>query len=221
MGHLVAREPWGVIDLDTTTGRVFVQEDWYYEWNLWAGVTEPWTYEQKRRVHTRIDRQVWGIWSNRIRLTVRGSSQFAQRFGRTVVPVNFDVRWDVRPPAHWTVRVWKMPPGAGPTDLHHSHVLPGANIVELNTADLAPRGAGNHGGGSTTNFLTAPHEYGHTIGAPHNFLEDEYDAGDAHLHDTNSLMNVGRELRRRHIQGVLTALERLVPRTRFESNLPA
>lgn len=220
MGHLVAREPWGVIDLDTTNGRVFVQEDWLYEWKLWPGVTEAWTYEQKYRTHRRIDRQVWGLWSNRIRITARGASQFAQRFGRTTLPLNFDVRWDIHPPGHWTVRVWKMPAGSDPT-LHRSHVLPASNIVELNTADLDPRGAGNAGGGSTANFLTAPHEYGHTIGAPTNYLVDEYNAGAPDLHDTNSLMNVGRELRRRHIQGVLTALERLVPRTRFTSNLPA
>lgn len=218
MGHLVSNEGWATIDLNTDTGQVFIQEDWRYNWNLWPGVTAAWTHTQKAATHRRIDRQVWGLWSNRIRLGVSGNSDIARRLMAGGARVNFDVRWSLRPTAHWTVTVWKMPPSAGATSLHRSFVQHQSRRIELNTADLLPRGAGNSAGASTANFLTAPHEYGHTIGPTGNNLGDEYGALSTHLGDTHSMMNIGRDIRRRHMDQVVAALNRMAPGTTFNAN---
>jgi hypothetical protein len=217
MGHVVSNEGWATIDVDTANGRVFIQEDWYYHWRLWTGVTTPWTLAEKRALHSQIDRQIWGTWSNRIRLGVTGHSAFAQRF-RAGVGVNFDMRWDIKLPAHWQVTVWKVPAGSTPTNPHRSFVNHATRRIELNTADIAPRGAGNAGGSTTTGFRTAPHEYGHTIGPTGSHLRDEYGAGHPHLRDNSSIMNIGRDLRRRHLTEVINALNRMMPGTTFNTN---
>lgn len=69
LGHLVSKQSWGAIDFDDVSGRIFVQEDWLYRWRVWAGVTQPWTYQQQRATHQRIDRSIWAAWSNRFRST--------------------------------------------------------------------------------------------------------------------------------------------------------
>jgi hypothetical protein len=218
MGHLVANEGWGTIDLNTSNGCVFICEDWRYNWNLWPGVKEPWTHTQKQATHRRIDRQGGGLWSNRIHLGVTGRSELARRLNTHGAFVNFDVRWSLQPTAHWSVTVWKMPLGSGPTNLHRSFVRHHSRQVELNTADLIPRSAGNSAGGSTSNFLTAPHEYGHTIGPTGHNLGDEYGALSSYLGDTHSMMNIGREIRRRHVEEIVVALNRLAPGTIFNAN---
>ena len=119
---------------------------------------------------------------------------------------------------HWTVTVWKMPPGVGATSLHRSFVRHQSRQIELNTADLIPRGAGNSAGNSTKNFLTAPHEYGHTIGPTGQNLGDEYGPLSTHLGDTDSMMNIGRDIRRRHLEQVVVALNRMAPGATFNAN---
>lgn len=103
MPHQTSNQPWGKVDLDLSTGRVFVQEDWYYQWRLWPGVTSAWTYEEKRRTHARTDQSIWKVWSNRLFLNAKATSG-APRFG-SKVPINFDVRWVLHPPGNWTVIV--------------------------------------------------------------------------------------------------------------------
>jgi hypothetical protein len=201
MTHLVANKPWGILDFDTRSGQVVVREDWLYRWSLWPGVTGHWTYPQKKATHTRIDRSVWAIWSNRHPITVRArAGHTPPPFGGTA-KVSFDVRW-VLSGGHWTVTVWKMPPGTGATALDRSFVRESTH--ELNTADLTARGAGNDAGASTANFVTPPHEYAHTMSNP-----DEYNTGSPHLADSASLVNIGRQIRGRHLHLVVDALNAL------------
>ncbi len=218
MGHRVARETWGTVDFDTVGGRVFVREDWHYLWKPWPGVTASWTQKEKQDTHNLIDREIWGVWSHRVRLGIAGgTSDVARRFSRGAeIPVNFDIRWVLQGPAHWEVSVWKMPPGAGPTALHRSFVDHQKRKIELNTADLLPRVAVNSAKGRSTDFIAGPHEYGHTIGSPKRGLPDEYLANRKNLADTNSLMNVGRQIRRRHLAEIINVLNRLVPNTQFK-----
>lgn len=125
-------------------------------------------------------------------------------------PVNFDARW-VLTGGHWTVTVWKMPLGVGPT-LHRSFVRASTNEIELNTADLAPRGAGNAAGASNTRFVTPPHEYAHTMNNP-----DEYGAGSPHLSDSTSLVNIGSQVRGRHMHLLADALNAMAPHLVFSA----
>ena len=211
MGHLTKNNAWGIVDLDTTTGQVVVREDWLYLWKLWPGVTAHWTYPQKHSTHTQIDRGIWAIWSNRhpIRVVPKPGNA-APAFG-TVANVSFDVRWVLKG-GHWTVTVWKMPPGTGATSLHRSFVRESTHEIELNTADLGPRSAGNSAGASTSNFVTPPHEYAHTMSNP-----DEYNPGSPHLTDGASLVNIGRQIRGRHLHLLIDTLNALAPQWTFSA----
>src|SRR5262245_61320041 len=100
---------WGIIDFDDRSVAVLVQQIWLYRWNLWPGVTAPWTYKEKQHFHATVDKQIWGAWSNRIRLTVAGTSAAAKRLAGRQLGMNFDVKWVLAPPNHWTVTAWKMP----------------------------------------------------------------------------------------------------------------
>jgi hypothetical protein len=92
-----------VIDIDTTTGRVLVRQDWHYTWKLYSPTLSPWTQAQKRSFHNTLDRQIWGIWSNRVRLNVSGAADFSRRFSSGVL-INFDIRW-VTGVGQWNVTV--------------------------------------------------------------------------------------------------------------------
>jgi hypothetical protein len=208
MGHIVSRQPWGVIDIDTTLGRVFLRQDWHYTWKLYTAGLRPWTYEQKRKFHNTIDRQIWGIWSNRVRLKVSGNADFCKHVAASGVPINFDIRW-VTGVGHWSVGVRKMPAGSGRTTFR-SYVDFAGRKIELDTMDVVPSGAANAAGGSTARFLAVPHEFGHALQAP-----DEYNAGNPNLTDTNSIMNVGRQIRPRHLQQIVATLNTMIPGVTF------
>jgi len=92
VGHVVREVPWCVIDLDTTEGRIFLQERWLYVWEADPGQSA-WTLEEKRAFHTRADRAIWAAWSNRVSMNVDGTSTFARRFKGKAVPINLDIRW--------------------------------------------------------------------------------------------------------------------------------
>lgn len=220
--HHVHDTSWGLIDFDDQTGAVFVQQKWLYHWKLWPGVTSPWTYRERHQFHSTVDKQIWGTWSNRIRLSVTGTAAIARHLARSPVTMNFDVKWTLAPPSHWTVNAWKMPAGSSPTSPHRSFVDPANKVIELNTADLAPRGAGNAAGASTTRFRTPPHEFGHAIlsGATTS-NPDEYVNTSGNVADTSSIMNIGRDLRKRHLTAVVAELNNLIPGLTFTVVTPA
>lgn len=84
--------------------------------------------------------------------------------------------------------------------------------IELDTADLAPRQAGNAVSASTNRFVTPPHGFSHTITNP-----DEYNLGSPHLKDTNSLVNIGNIVRGRHLHLVVDALNGMHVREVFSA----
>jgi hypothetical protein len=202
MGHLVAREPWGTVDLNTTEGRVWVQQNWLYTWTVNPGATA-WTIAQKRHFHNTLDRQVWAGWSDRTRVRVAGAGDLARRFAAGGLRLTFDVHW-VLASGHWSVRVRKLPAGSNPTTFI-SNVSFTTRQIELDSADLASYVPTNAAGASRT-FRAAPHEFGHTFNNP-----DEYNAGSPNLVDTNSIMNIGHQVRPRHLTLLLGTLNRLVP----------
>jgi hypothetical protein len=205
MGHVVSRQPWGVIDVNTTEGYVFFQQDWYYTWLLFNATVRPWTIEEKRHFHNALDRQIWGTWSNRVRLQIRGATDFCRRFAARGVLVNFDIHW-VTHPGHWSVTVRKMPAGSDPTTFISNVDFAGRRI-ELDSADLASYRATNAAGHRAAGgFYAGPHEFGHTIHDP-----DEYTARSPNLADTNSIMNVGRRIRPRHLTLIVSTLNTMMP----------
>ena len=219
--HRVRDTTWGIIDFDDQTGAVFVQQRWLYLWKLWPGVTTAWALREKQQFHSTVDKQIWGAWSNKIRLSVAGTAPVAKRLTGRQMTMNFDVAWTLAAPNHWTVTAWKMPAGARPTSPHRSFVDTVNKTIELNTADLAPRGAGNQAGASTNKFRTAPHEFGHAITSGSLTANpDEYVNTSGHVTDTSSIMNIGRDIRKRHVAAVLAELDRLIPNLKFTVAAP-
>lgn len=208
--HLTSKQPWGDIDLNFTRGVVFFQQRWFYDWRLWTGVTAPWTLAEKRAFHSRVDHSIWRVWSNRVRLRVAGNSPFVRRFSGRGVLINFDVQWVLTATQHWTVRAFKVPPGSTPTNPHRSRVIVATRTIELNTADVRPRGAGNAAGASRSDFETPPHELAHTMDNP-----DEYNATSPHIGDTDSLVNIGKQIRGRHIRWIIDELNKMIPNCTF------
>lgn len=204
--HLTSSQAWGDIDLNFTRGTVFFQQKWFYIWQRYTGVTADWTYREKQNFHFRTDRQIWRTWSNWVRLKVRGSNRFVERFRSSGVLINFDVRWVLDAPYHWRVTVYKMPPGSSPTTFI-SNVNFSTREMFLDSADV---NSYNAGGGD---FFALPHEFGHTIDN-----DDEYRPPSVYQSDTNSMMNVGQEIRGRHLRLILRELNKMIPNCEFYYN---
>lgn len=214
MSHIVRNAGWGTVSLNTETGHIMVREDWRYTWTVVPPATA-WTNAQRRRFHNTLDRQVWSAWSNRVRLRVAGANPIVRRFPTGLPPVEFDVHW-VTTGGHWTVNVRKLPPGSNPTTFI-SEVLFAARRIELDSADVGSYRASN-AAGQSREFYALPHEFGHTMpDATGVATQDEYRAGSAHLADTDSIMNVGRQLRPRHMTALLTELNAMFPDAVFSA----
>lgn len=210
MTHIVSRQPWATVDIDTNAGRVFFQQTWQYTWTLFTPTVPAWTQRERQNFHNTLDRQIWAAWSNRVRLIVTGTSDFARRFARSGISINFDIRW-VTAGGNWNVTVRKMPAGSNPTTFI-SNVNFNTRRIELDTADLSSYNAANAAGASTGRFFAGPHEFGHALHAP-----DEYNAGNLNLADTQSIMNVGRQIRPRHLREVVALLNTMIPNTTFSA----
>jgi hypothetical protein len=131
--------------------------------------------------------------------------------------INMDVRWVTKQPANWLVRVWKMPTGTTSADERPSRVDADARHIDLNTLDLSPRAAENAVGAVNPRFETPPHEFGHTLGVPTNHPLDEYKSDCRQLQDSQSIMNIGRTIRARHLAELINALNKLSPGAGFEA----
>jgi hypothetical protein len=208
LGHIVSRQPWGNIDLDTSNGRLFLREDWRYHWLTLNGATA-WTSAEERAFHHAVDHAVWGDWSNRLKIRVRGTVVFARRFGSTGVPINFDVR-RVRAGGQWYVNAFKLPSGTPMSNAWRPNVNFGTRMINLYTPAVAPYNARNAAGARGVAFRATPHEFGHTFDNP-----DEYDLASPHLPDSASIMNVGRQVRARHLSLVVATLNSMYPGCTF------
>jgi hypothetical protein len=208
MSHVVGREPWGTVDLDVTKGHVFVRQDWNYHWQFQL-LMRPWSEPEKAGFHRSVDRQVWRHWSKKAtfmisfrpgRMAPTGDGMLKQCASRGL-SVSFDVR-RVSGAGHWKVNVLKL----GNDQDERANVDFVSRIMTLYYNDTAPSAAVNERGDRATAFMTIPHEFGHTLDA-----DDEYETGSRYLADQRSLLNIGTELRPRHLRLVAATLEKMVP----------
>ena|SRR5438552_17484982 len=204
MAHVVRELPWGIIDIVMDEGRIFFQERWQYTWD--ANGQSSWTTAEKQQFHRAVDGQIWRSWSNRIRFKTAGTSPFARHFPS--VSINFDIRWVLAKP-HWNITVRKLAAGSTPTT-YISNVDRANMQVNLDSADLDSYTPVNAAGASHK-FRAVPHEFGHTFPG----VDDEYVAGAADLADTDSMMNIGDQIRMRHLQPVLDQLNTMLPHCTF------
>jgi hypothetical protein len=204
MSHVTAHPGWADVDVNVETANIFCQQRWRYTW-LVVAPASTWTLRERRRFHQTLDRQIWGRWSVGVRLNVRGNHAFARR--HSTARVSFDVRWSLSN-QHWDVSVRKLPAGSDPTTFI-SNVHFGRRQIELDSADVRSYRPQN-AAGARREFEALPHEFGHTMDNP-----DEYVAGSGELADTDSIMNIGRRIRARHLQLLITVLEGALPGCTF------
>lgn len=213
MGHVTRDTTRCVIDIDTSTGQILLSQRWKYVWATSARLPA-WTYAEQRRFHTLADRSVWATWSNRARLAVTGSSDFAQRFATRRCPVNLDISW-VLSNHHWEVTVTKIPAG----QFHPSEVFWNDRRIALGSRDYE-----NQQRTSPTGVVreqpTVAHEFGHSFGNTGVLRRgDEYPKTSGprspHIADETSIMNIGSELRVRHFRHLIDDLNQMIPNTRF------
>jgi len=216
MSHIVRETNWGVIDIVVHESRVFFQQRWKYAWQVKAvsPALPAWTLTEKRTFHRQVDQQIWASWSNKVTLRVLGTSDFAKKFGSKKMPMNLDVRWVLKD-EHWNVTAWKNPAA----DMPHNSVNWTARTIELWTSKLKPYEActGATPKVCSVGFKSVPHEFGHAIGNTSVLGRgDEYASNSPHLADTTSILNIGRELRKRHFRTLLEEMNKMIPDTTFE-----
>jgi len=227
---------WATIHLDMEFGYVKFLQKWHYVWITANGAT-PLTNQEKIDFHYRVESEIWTDWNSHrplpggntdptliainkllnahtgIILKVSGTSPFAQKFASTGIAVEFDVLVVTKHP-HWTVKVHTMPAGQS----FRSHVDVAPRTIHLDSQSVLPSQVCNNATPQVCRpgFITPSHEFGHTIG---NIVElnkgDEYVRTSRFLGDTDSIMNIGREVRARHFWWIVQELNRLVPATRF------
>jgi hypothetical protein len=210
MGHVVRDTGFCVIDINTTAGRVFLQERWQYHWKT-SGAVTAWTPAEKRAFHHRADRAIWAAWSNRATLNVAGTSHFAKHFHGHPIHINLDIRWVTAHP-HWNVNVTKIPRGT----FRVSNVQWNARIINLDTEDFTTRticaGTPRH----CDTQVPVAHEFGHTIGNTAVLGRgDEYPATSPNKNDHASILHSGHHLRSRHFRTILEEMNKMIHGTTF------
>jgi hypothetical protein len=208
MGHVTSKPAWGTIDIDTSAGNILVREDWQYTWKLLGAGIAAWTYQERKRFHQKLDREIWGRWSSHFPIKVKGASPFAQRFASSQLTLNYDIRW-VLHNGQWQVTVFKVAPNTDP-NVARAFVVPTAQTVTLYSTIFRSYTAGNAANAARKGFLAGPHEFGHTMENP-----DEYLAASAYLQDADSIMNIGKQVRERHLHVVIAQLNTMIPGTTF------
>ncbi len=200
---------WFGIEFNSVSKDIAVREKWKYNWIDSLGMAI-WTYKEKKAFHHNLDNLLWGKWGAHFKLKVRGSSDFAKTNAFNTFSVYFDITW-VLDSGHWTVDVTKMPFSAASV----SHINWGNRTVFLHAMDI------NIGSNGYKQHV-ALHEFGHTIGNSVNSFPgmhgDEYKNTSTFYYDKASLMNIGDELRTRHVDFLLQQLNGvspLIPNTEF------
>lgn len=207
MGDAPAKEtPWYRIEIDASpvSPKVRLVSRWYYRWLNGPGVTSPWQEWEKKLYHNAFNWLLADAFKyTRIRMTA------TDRPFTTTLGVDFSIGRGLAKFRHWTVFVRKVDP-ASESYTYQSKVVPDVAKIYLDTADIKDYRPTN-AAGKTGLHNAVPHEFLHVLGYHH----DESHAASPHLADTDSIMNVGKKIRQRHLTHVLADLEDIVPNTRF------
>jgi len=213
MSHFVKTNDYFTIDLNVNEKYFLVSSKWQYNWNN-AANTSKWTSEEKAQFHNQSDKLIWKAWSNKFRLKCKGTSDFADKHKSDTFLVNFDIK-KVTSAGNWKVDVNKIPTGqTGP-----SYVIWALKKISLDSEDVVIRKRTENG--KIYGQIPVSHEFGHTVGNSvyWNLHGDEYKAESTFVLDKDSIMNIGNQLRKRHLDHLLNVLNDasspLIPNTEF------
>lgn len=197
------------ITIEAYRHTILVQQRWKYNWQFVIPVSN-WTYDEKREFHRKADTLIWDQWSGHFVIRVEGNSDFAKQSAHRDFTVNFDIKWVLSNP-HWEVVVRKISPG----NFNTSKVKWNARQIQLDTEDLVLVERVKNG----NSYFQYPvaHEFGHAAGnsvyaTTHG---DEYGNSSTFQMDRSSIMNVGNELRERHLDYLIQELNAMIPETSF------
>jgi hypothetical protein len=228
---------FGTIYLDLSEGTTYLRQRWKVEFIIEPGAT-PLTYQQRVDYYWKLRSEIWTDWNSRrplpnvpgattdatsraiaqllnshdgVLFKVAGTSDFARKFGDLGSPIDVDISLHRHAP-HWHVKVFRPKPGDEGKAKYRDSVTDATRHITLNYANTEPHEVCNEGRPQVcqTGFLTPPHEFGHTF-----FADDEYIRGSRFIKDTNSIMNIGREVRARHYRWIVQQLNTMLPHTRF------
>lgn len=188
---------------------ILIRQKWKYNWLTLSG-TSQWNYQEKKAFHQKADQIIWQEWGGHFKMRVSGKSDFAKQHANTIFTLNFDILWELTNP-HWVVNVTKIPKNK----FKRSNVIWGKNETNLDTEDVNVNNRIR--AGKTYKQYPVSHEYGHSSGnVPQNVNHwDEYRSVSNYVSDKKSMMNIGHDLRERHIDYIMTQLNLLIPNTSF------
>lgn len=195
--------PYFDIELDNAKKHIRIIQKWQYQW-LTLPHTNYWTYERKKEFHYQAERLIWETWSGKFYLdTIKTDSK--QSIGE--VPerytLSFDVKWVLSSP-HWQVFVYKC--GVGENIV--TRLLYQSRKIYLKTRDLNK----NLMSLEVPRSSAIPHEFGHTFYNDEEYGIDNGNSFDpAYVDDKKSVMNIGNEVRRRHLYTITKELEIMFP----------
>jgi hypothetical protein len=230
---------FGTIYLDLESGQVNLRQRWKVQFIIEHGAADL-SLQDKIDYYYKLKSLIWTDWNSRrplpnipgtnadptskaliqllnahngVLFNVKGTSEFAQTFEKVGVPITFDVLLNRSHP-HWLVKVYRPKPGNEWLEKYRDEVTSSPRVIKLNYANTEPHQVCNEVRPKVcqNGFLTPPHEFGHTIQSP-----DEYVRGSRFVKDTNSIMNIGREVRARHFRWILRELNTMLPRTVFSA----
>lgn len=230
---------YGTIYVSIESGDIHFVQRWRYRFQVEEILhpaprkADPWTDDEERDFHTTAAALIWKFWNSSpllprggdpslfqiidllnadrpvISARVSGTGDFAKKFASKSLPIDFDIALSVTNP-HYSVTVRKM---IGDRFVH-SFVNYGTRSISFVKTAVEKRGAQQDGRdpAATSDFISVPHEFGHAIG----YQTDEYQAYAAKHRDVKSLMNIGREIRPRHLEFIRTHLAQMFAGSRFE-----
>jgi hypothetical protein len=211
MRHIVRHEDWATVDLDTTARHVLVRQDWLYVWSF-GKKGHRWTPEEKHSFHREVDRTIWAHWSQRMRIRARvnlatprlPNDALRWHLAGLDLTLSFDVR-QVVVGGQWKVFVAQEDPHI--EEKPRARVDFGPKEIHLYSTDLLVQRARRFTGDTPKEgFSVHAHEFGHAIGNS----DDEYQESSEFFQDTDSVMNIGQQLRPRHLELVCRTLAKMV-----------
>ena len=195
---------------------ILICQKWRYNWLNEIG-TNSWTLLEKRNFHDEVDKIIWRTWGGHYKVKAIGNSNFANEYRNKIFTINFDIQWVIEN-SHWDVNVKKILPFS----FSRSNIIWNRREINLDTEDIKKI---NRRG---SNQIPVAHEFGHTIGNSVSALfsiglptrgdeyEHEFSTNRSFEYDHKSIMNIGMELRNRHLDYIKYQLETIYPNTRFQ-----
>lgn len=185
-------------------------------------------FHELRKYQNTVTNIIYSIWNNKCYFKVRGNSKFANKHKKTRFKLQFKIIWSTSPNSNWKVYIHRKDT--------RSYVRQYAREIHFDLFDIDLQ----EKIGSDGNILQYPvaHEFGHTIGLvkfsrpllsfnpnyPWGTLHaDEYETNSSKenkfrrpfINDRRSIMNIGNELRERHMDYILQELNTLLLGTEF------